>query len=444
MKKRIVAVLLSAAMIFTMAPVSPVSAAPEESDNSQPAVQVDAENPGNNIALKATADASYTNVYSITTASMNDGELATESPYTSWNSYGMSEDTVTTSLAWENEQVITGMRVIWWADNAELASNANVTFPKSATLYYVDAEGNEQQITGMTNEIDQITDEVGTVVDQSSNNGINGNNKYWNYVKFSEPITAKEIRMKIQRNGSGSNGVGISEWEAFGYAPIASGTNVAGEADITASYTNTTLPENAVSAINDGKLAEGSNTTWNTWAQDGNVEYPVTVDLDWGDETYDISSVRVMWWSDNGGVQFPSDCRLQWYNERSKAWTDITELVDETGADTSAVGVKFGSKDTAGDSAADYTNGNNRYWNGVALNETVQTSKLRLVIDRNGTGVTGVGIGELEVYGKKVDTAAQRENVAPQATASADAQNTPVTNVNDGTLATWASSSWNT
>ena len=181
MKKRIVAVLLSAAMIFTMAPVSPVSAAPEESDNSQPAVQVDAENPGNNIALKATADASYTNVYSITTASMNDGELATESPYTSWNSYGMSEDTVTTSLAWENEQVITGMRVIWWADNAELASNANVTFPKSATLYYVDAEGNEQQITGMTNEIDQITDEVGTVVDQSSNNGINGNNKYWNY-----------------------------------------------------------------------------------------------------------------------------------------------------------------------------------------------------------------------------------------------------------------------
>ena len=115
MKKRIVAVLLSAAMIFTMAPVSPVSAAPEDGDNSVPAVQVDAENPGNNIALKATADASYTNVYSITTASMNDGELATESPYTSWNSYGMSEDTVTTSLAWENEQVITGMRVIWWA-----------------------------------------------------------------------------------------------------------------------------------------------------------------------------------------------------------------------------------------------------------------------------------------------------------------------------------------
>ena len=35
---------------------------------------------------------------------------------------------VTTSLTWNAEQVITGMRVIWWADNAELQSNANVTF----------------------------------------------------------------------------------------------------------------------------------------------------------------------------------------------------------------------------------------------------------------------------------------------------------------------------
>lgn len=445
MKKRIVAVLLSAAMIFTMAPVSPVSAAPEDGDNSVPAVQVDAENPGNNIALKATADASYTNTYGISTASMNDGELATSDPYTSWNSWGTDDEhyPVTTSLKWDSEQVITGMRVIWWADNATLESNANVTFPKSATLYYVDEEGEAQQITGMTNEKDMATDEVGTEVDSSSNNGINGNNKYWNYVKFSEPITTKELQMKIQRNGSGTNGVGISEWEAFGYPTIASGTNVAGEADITASYTNTTLPDNAVAAINDGKMAEGSNTTWNTWAQSGDVEYPVTVDLDWGNTTYDISSVRVMWWSDNGGVQFPSDCKLQWYNERSKEWTDITELVDETGADTSSVGVKFGSKDAAGANAADYTNGNNRYWNGVAMNESVQTSKLRLVIDRNGEGSTGVGIGEVEVYGTEV-AQSSGDNVAPLATASADAQNTPVTNVNNGQLATDAGTSWNT
>lgn len=445
MKKRIVAVLLSAAMIFTMAPVSPVSAAPEESDNSQPAVQVDAENPGNNIALKATADASYTNTYGISTASMNDGELATSDPYTSWNSWGTDDEhyPVTTSLKWDSEQVITGMRVIWWADNATLESNANVTFPKSATLYYVDEEGEAQQITGMTNEKGMATDEVGTEVDSSSNNGINGNNKYWNYVKFSEPITTKELQMKIQRNGSGTNGVGISEWEAFGYPTIASGNNVASEAEVTPSYTNTTLNPSDGTTITDGKLPEGTEYSWNTWAQDGNVEYPVTVDLDWGDAVYDISSVRVMWWADNGGVQFPSDCKLQWYNERSKEWTDITELVDETGADTSSVGVKFGDEDAAGESAADYANGANRYWNGVALNESVQTSKLRLVIDRNGDGSTGVGIGEVEVYGTEV-AQSSGENVAPQATASADAQNTPVTNVNNGQLATNAGTSWNT
>ena len=214
MKKRIVAVLLSAAMIFTMAPVSPVSAAPEGSDDSVPAVQVDAENPGTNIATRAEADASYTNTYSITPASMNDGELATSDPYTSWNSWGADDEAypVVTSLTWDGDQVITGMRVIWWADNAELQSSANVTFPKRAELYYVDAEGNEQRITDMTNESGQATDEVGVVYDSSSNNGINGNNKYWNYVQFSEPIKASELRMKIERNGSGSNGVGISEW----------------------------------------------------------------------------------------------------------------------------------------------------------------------------------------------------------------------------------------
>lgn len=135
----------------------------------------------------------------------------------------------------------------------------------------------------MTNEKGMATDEVGTEVDSSSNNGINGNNKYWNYVKFSEPITTKELQMKIQRNGSGTNGVGISEWEAFGYPTIASGNNVASEAEVTPSYTNTTLNPSDGTTITDGKLPEGTEYSWNTWAQDGNVEYPVTVDLDWGD-----------------------------------------------------------------------------------------------------------------------------------------------------------------
>ena len=446
-KKRVVASLLSAAMVLTMVPMA-VSAAPKDSDDSNGKVAALADDAGlgTNIALKATADASYTNVWYISPSAMNDGQLATSDSSTSWNSWGGSDENypVNTSLKWDTDYIITGMRVIWWADYATLDAADKVTFPKSCELYYVDENGQEQKITGMTDETGNPTDVVGVKYDASSNNGILGNNKQWNYVKFSEPITADNLKMKIQRNGSGTNGVGISEWEVFGYAPVATGTNIAPDASVKASYTNSTIPGDAVSAVNDGELADASNTSWNTWAQAGDVDYPVTVDLDWGDATYDISSLRVMWWSANdGGVEFPKSCKLQYYNERSKAWTDITSLVDETGTAADSVGVKYGTADAAGENAADYREGANRYWNGVSLNESVQTSKLRLVIDRDGTGSTGVGIGEVEVYGTEVE-ATLGDNVAPAATAYADAQNTPVTNVNDGTLATEALTSWNT
>ena len=57
MKKRILAGLLSAAMVVTLLPVSAVIAAPEDSNDSQSQVSVlaDAENPGVNIATRATA-----------------------------------------------------------------------------------------------------------------------------------------------------------------------------------------------------------------------------------------------------------------------------------------------------------------------------------------------------------------------------------------------------
>ena len=185
--KRVAAGLLSAAMVLSMVPMSPARAESQDSGTLYNYLQAGEEDLGNNIALKATAGASYTNVWGISPNAMNDGKLATSDPYSSWNSWGTDDSSypVTTSLTWESEQVITGMRVIWWADNATINANANVTFPKSATLYYVDSEGNEHQITGMTNEKGMPTDEVGVEVDSSSNNGINGNNQYWNYVEFS-------------------------------------------------------------------------------------------------------------------------------------------------------------------------------------------------------------------------------------------------------------------
>ena len=116
MKKGIIATLLSAAMVLTMLPVS---AAPEDSDDSQGQAVVlsDDEGLGTNVAPKATADASYTNVWYISPAAMNDGSLATSNSSTSWNSWGGSEENypVTVSLSWDTESVLSGMRVIWWA-----------------------------------------------------------------------------------------------------------------------------------------------------------------------------------------------------------------------------------------------------------------------------------------------------------------------------------------
>lgn len=447
MRRRFLAGILSAAMLLTMTPVTPVNAAPEENKEStgKAVTVLSDEELGTNIALKATAGASYTNVWSISPTAMNDGKLADSTPSSSWNSWGGGADQypVTTSLTWSEEQVITGMRVIWWADNAELQSAANVTFPKRCEVHYVDEGGNVQKITGMVNEKGDSSDEVGVVYDSSSNNGLNGNNKYWNYVKFEQPITTKELQLKIERNGSGTNGVGISEWEVFGYQTIASGTNVASEAEVTASYTNKELEETATSVIVDGKLAgKNQDTTWNS-AGASAEEYPVKINFDWGEAEYNISSLRVMWWADHKDVKFPSDCKLQYYNSRSKDWTDITDMVDEAGTNVESIGVKFGSEEQAGENPAEYALDKNRYWNGVSLNEQVKTNKLRLLVGRDSASSAGVGIGEVEVYGTEA-AVTLGENVAPKAAASANAQNTPVTNVNNGGLADGAGSSWNT
>ena len=171
----------------------------------------------------------------------------------------------------------------------------------------------------MIDEKGNETDNVGVERDTSSNNGINGNNKYWNYVKFSEPIVTDELSLSIERNGTGTNGVGISEWEVFGIPPMTEGENVASKATVTPSYTNVYQnEETAKAAVTDGEL--GTNdpaTTWNTYGCD---EYPATLEFDWGADSYEVNSLRVMWWSDGGGVAFPKDCSLQAYNSRAKRW----------------------------------------------------------------------------------------------------------------------------
>ncbi|MFR8239148.1 MAG: beta-L-arabinofuranosidase domain-containing protein, partial [Dorea sp.] len=173
--------------------------------------------------------------------------------------------------------------------------------------------------------------------------------------------------------------------------------NVAPKASPVASFVNPYLDRNtAPQKVIDGELADGPSMTWNTYAMSGDT---ATITLTW-DKEYDLYGMRVMWWSDNGGVKFPQSCKAEYYDAEADSWVELTDMTDETGAAITSVGVKFGTEKTAASSERNYTNGNNRYWNVATFTEPIKTSRLRLTPTRNGSGSTGFGIGEWEVFGE--------------------------------------------
>ena len=114
---------------------------------------------------------------------------------------------------------------------------------------------------------------------------------------------------------TGETGVGIGEWEVYGEEIIASigdGENIAQKATAEAEYTN---GGTSASNVNNGVLASGASTSWNTWNNQGG--YPTPIALKW-EEPYEISSMRVMYWADNanltanGNVTFPKSCDVQY------------------------------------------------------------------------------------------------------------------------------------
>ncbi len=437
-------VLLCAAMIATAFPAT-AHASPEEGTRGG---EIREANYGVNVAAQAKAEASYTNSACGGTSYINDGTLAGNTGFVTWNSFSFSGTDVTypvtTSLRWEKDYILTGMRIMWWADNANLTADGNVTFPKSCKVKYLDSDGREQTVTGMTDETGRSVDEVGVKYGDDAAQAINGGNQYWNYVKFSTPIRTNTLKLEIERNGTQKNGVGISEWEAFGYVAVNSGRNLAPRAMLSSDCGNDVPLAN----VNDGKLAEGADAAWNSCG--GENSYPTNLTMEWSSDV-NVEGFRVMWWADSAEteardhVTFPKSCLLQYYDEQSSAWTDITDLSDEIGQDAESVGVKYGSETEAssGD-ASPYLNGGNRYWNGVLLKAPVTAKKLRLVVDRSGSEKNGIGIGELEVYG----TGGEGVNVATDAMASSPSMNAlvsrPASMVNDGKLASGPGTEWDT
>ncbi|PWG60540.1 beta-L-arabinofuranosidase domain-containing protein [Bifidobacterium catulorum] len=350
-----------------------------------------------NLAIYAKASAEKENT---PVSNVNDGYMAGAAA-TSWNTWSQSSVNYPTKvqLTWNSKQRLEGSRVVWWADSNDIQGADSVTFPKSVVIEYLNDDGQWVKLTNMKDEDGKSTDQMGVKYDTSDGNGLNGANKYWNEVLFDGDIETTALRMQIERNGTGKNGIGISEWEAYGaqsadYQPgIAEGKNIAPEATVNVNYTNSGT---SAANITNRALAGKSDTSWNTWKNDGDLEYPQPVELQWN-EPRNIQSMRVMWWADGGGVQYPSNAKLQYYDHKTDQWTDVTGMIDDAGATVDSVGVK---------STAGKFNGDNRVWNGVAIDakNPIKTTKIRLMVDRPaGTDTkTGIGIGEWEVYGTTV------------------------------------------
>lgn len=362
-----------------------------------------------NVALKAIASAPYTNSYSGAVSVVNDGVLSTDDDKTSWNTWCNDENLtypMPLTMEWEVPYKLESMRIVWWADNATATSTGNVTFPKSCELQYLDGNGEWQTVTGMTNELGETVDAVGVIADTKAKNGLNGLNRYWNTVKFDEVLETTAIRLIVDRSGSAKNGFGVSEWQVFGSTDYIDLENIALNAKATAVYSNQSSGADPA-FVNDNTLAEKGGTAWDTFNSQANSTYPMPITLEW-DTPMAIDSMRVMWWADNknltasSNVTFPKSCDVEYFDHALNSWVKITAMTDENGEAVSSVGVKYGTEDSASSDASKYLNGNNRYWNTVKFDETVNTTKIRLLIDRNGTNKNGIGIGEWQVYGEEI------------------------------------------
>ncbi len=208
MKKRILAMVLSMAMVFTMLPAASAKAEDGVTPASMERIVSAGDAPVENLARSATAWAAGYNSWwneeqqgSAMSVKINDGALATRDGFSSWNSYNASSEyPMEVKLIWAEPQTMSSMRVMWWADgNVE---TAGVPWPSAARVQYKDGEEWKPIST------------VG-VEHGGEDQGINGENNVWNIVNFSAPVTTTELRMLINRVGADPSGVGISEWEVF-------------------------------------------------------------------------------------------------------------------------------------------------------------------------------------------------------------------------------------
>ena len=164
--------------------------------------------------------------------------------------------------------------------------------------------------------------------------------------------------------------------------------NIARDALATAQYTNTYMPADAPTRVNDGAFAEYLHgTSWNSYGGPN----PVWIQLQW-DSSRVIDSTRVMWAAEgaSSNVRLPLSVRVQYWN--GTEFVDVSNMKEPSGADVTSLGVVG----EYGPSTTDCSN--MRQWNAVTFDPVV-TDQLRLVMTVVSNRSTG--IGEWEVFGYK-------------------------------------------
>ena len=164
-------------------------------------------------------------------------------------------------LNWGQPFTIDAVRCDWWTDS-------NVTVPNSeARVEWLDGTV-WREVTNMRNPA------TGAAVTNIGTLGM-GN---WNAVTF-DPVVTSQLRLRLYRTGTITNGIGLGEWEVFGFAgdPELLSVSVTGETQPVISAMNT-YTANVVFPNLDGVTYEWSTNNANVSIIGGNTGKTVNVE----------------------------------------------------------------------------------------------------------------------------------------------------------------------
>ena len=270
----ILSMISSVVLPAAASPVTEPASVPQDMERLDPYGAEDG-----NIALSAKVEAPYANGGSVA-ANAKDGKLASGNTGTVWNTwgtqYGNPDNPLWIQYTWDQPQVVESMRVMWW-----IYTDGGVRWARDCNLQYLE---NDEWVdygpVGTDGNSATFTGEGGAEANKPWPSPKRwGTNTKWNVVTLDTPIITKAVRLNItaERNSGTAPGIGLSEWEVFGYVDPA----VADLAEIQEDF--------LMELLNDVDLpTTGSNGSTITWSEstdpalgnDGKVTRPANGEPD--------------------------------------------------------------------------------------------------------------------------------------------------------------------